>query len=106
LALLPTPVFTEAQRIFKLANQYRLPAIYPLRGFAAQGGLMAYGADLFDLFQQAATYVDRILHGAKPSELPVGFPTKFDLVVNLKAAKAIGLEFPPKLLADAAEAIQ
>jgi putative tryptophan/tyrosine transport system substrate-binding protein len=102
----PTPVFTEVDLIFKLANQYRLPAMYPLRGFAAQGGLMAYGADISDLFQQAATYVDRILHGAKPSELPVGFPTKFTLVVNLKAAKAIGLEFPPKLLAHAAEVIQ
>jgi putative tryptophan/tyrosine transport system substrate-binding protein len=102
----PTPVFTEVQLIFKLANQYRLPAIYPLRGFAAQGGLMAYGAVTSELFQQAATYVDRILHGAKPSELPVGFPTKFDLVVNLKAARAIGLEFPPTLLARAAEVIQ
>jgi putative tryptophan/tyrosine transport system substrate-binding protein len=102
----PTPVFTEVQLIFKLANQYRLPAIYPLRGFAVQGGLMAYGAAISDLFQQAATYVDRILHGAKPSELPVGFPTKFDLVVNLKAAQAIGLEFPPTLLARAAEIIQ
>jgi putative ABC transport system substrate-binding protein len=96
----PTPAFTE------LANQYRLPAIYPVRGFAAQGGLMAYGADISDLFQQAATYVDRILHGAKPSELPVGFLTKFDLVVNLKAARAIGLEFPPTLLARAAEVVQ
>jgi putative tryptophan/tyrosine transport system substrate-binding protein len=102
----PTPVFTEVHLIFKLANQYKLPAIYPLRGFAAQGGLMAYGASIFDLFSQAATYIDRILHGAKPSELPVGFPTKFNLVVNLKAAKAIGLEFPPTLLARAAEVIQ
>jgi putative tryptophan/tyrosine transport system substrate-binding protein len=102
----PTPVFAELQRIFKLANQHRLPAIYPLRGYAVQGGLMAYGADISDLFQQAATYVDRILRGAKPSDLPVGFPTKFDLVINLKAAKAIGLEFPPKLLADAAEVIR
>jgi putative tryptophan/tyrosine transport system substrate-binding protein len=102
----PTPVFTEVDLIFKLANQYWLPAMYPLRGFAAQGGLMAYGADISDLFQQAATYVNRILHGAKPSELPVGFPTKFKLVVNLKAARAIGLEFPPKLLAHAAEVIE
>jgi putative tryptophan/tyrosine transport system substrate-binding protein len=102
----PTPVFTEVHLIFKLANQYRLPAIYPLRGFAVQGGLMAYGAAISDLFQQAATYVDRILHGAKPSELPVGFPTKFNLVVNLKAARAIGLEIPSTLLARAAEVIQ
>jgi putative ABC transport system substrate-binding protein len=102
----PTPVFTELQLLFKLANQYRLPAVYPLRGFAAQGGLMAYGVVVSDLFQQAATYVDRILRGAKPSDLPVGFPTKFELVVNLKAAKAIGLEFPPTMLARAAEVIQ
>jgi putative tryptophan/tyrosine transport system substrate-binding protein len=106
LVVPPPPAFTEIRLIFKLANQYRLPAIYPTRGFAAEGGLMAYGAASGDLFQQAATYVDRILHGAKPSELPVGFPTRFDLVVNLKAAKAIGLEFPPKLLARAAEVIQ
>jgi putative tryptophan/tyrosine transport system substrate-binding protein len=99
----PTPAFSEIRLIFKLADKYRLPAIYPTRGFAAEGGLMAYGAVSAELFQQAATYVDRILHGAKPSELSVGFPTKFDLVVNLKAAKAIGLEFPQKLLARAAE---
>jgi putative ABC transport system substrate-binding protein len=102
----PTPAFAEIRLIFKLANQYRLPAIYPTRGFVAEGGLMAYGAISAELFQQAASYVDRILHGAKPNELPVGFPTKFDLVVNLKAAKAIGLEFPPTLLARAAEVIQ
>jgi putative ABC transport system substrate-binding protein len=102
----PTPVFTELQLLFKLVNQYRLPAVYPLRGFAAQGGLMAYGVVVSDLFQQAATYVDRILRGAKASDLPVGFPTKFELVVNLKAAKAIGLEFPPTMLARAAEIIQ
>jgi putative ABC transport system substrate-binding protein len=102
----PTPAFSEIRLIFKLANQYRLPAIYPTRGFVAEGGLMAYGAVSADLFAQAATYVDRILHGAKPSELAVGFPTKFDLVVNLKAARAIGLEIPPKLLARAAEVIE
>ncbi len=102
----PTPAFAEIQMIFKLATQHRLPAIYPTRGLAAQGALMAYGAESFELFRQAATYVDRILRGAKPGELPVGFPTKFDLVVNLTAAKAIGLEFPPGLLARAAEIIQ
>jgi putative ABC transport system substrate-binding protein len=106
LVVPPPPAISGIRLIFKLANQYRLPAIYPTRGFAAEGGLMAYGAVSGDLFQQAATYVDRILHGAKPSELPVGFPTRFDLVVNLKAAKAIGLEFPPKLLARAVEVIE
>jgi len=106
LVVPPTPAFADIRLIFKLANQYRLPAIYPNRGFAAEGGLMAYGAVSSELFRQAATYVDRILRGAKPSDLPVGFPTKFDLVVNLKAAKAIGLEFPPILLARAAEVVQ
>lgn len=102
----PTPAFSDIRLIFRLAEQYRLPAIYPTRGFAAEGGLLAYGAVSADLFAQAATYVDRILRGAKPSELQVGFPTRFDLVVNLKAARAIGLEIPPKLIARAAEVIQ
>ncbi len=106
LVVPPSPAFTEIQLIFNLATQYRLPAIYPTRGFAAEGGLMAYGAVSRDLFRQAATYVDRILHGAKPGDLAVGFPTKFDLVVNLKAARAIGLEIPPKLRARAAEVIE
>jgi putative tryptophan/tyrosine transport system substrate-binding protein len=106
LVVPPAPAFTEIQLIFKLATQYRLPAIYPTYGFAAQGGLMAFGAVSSDLFRQAATYVDRILRGAKPSELPVGFPTKFDLALNLKAARAIGLEFSPTLLARATEIIQ
>jgi putative ABC transport system substrate-binding protein len=102
----PTPAFSDIRLIFRLAEQHRLPAIYPTRGFAAEGGLLAYGAVSSDLFAQAATYVDRILRGAKPSELQVGFPTRFDLVVNLKAARAIGLEIPPKLIARAAEVIQ
>jgi putative tryptophan/tyrosine transport system substrate-binding protein len=102
----PPPSFSDIRLIFRLAEQHRLPAIYPTRGFAAEGGLLAYGAVSADLFAQAATYVDRILRGAKPSELQVGFPTRFDLVVNLKAARAIGLEIPPKLVARAAEVIQ
>jgi putative ABC transport system substrate-binding protein len=106
LVVPPTPAFTDVRLLFRLATQFRLPAIYPTRGFAAEGGLMAYGVASAELFQNAASYVDRILHGAKPSELPVGFPTKFDLVVNLNAARAIGLEFPPTLLARAAEVIQ
>jgi putative ABC transport system substrate-binding protein len=106
LVVPPSPAFGELRLIFKLANKYRLPAIYPTRGFAAEGGLMAYGAESGELYRQAASYVDRILHGAKPNELPVGFPTKFDLVVNLKAARAIGLELPPKLVARAAEVIE
>jgi putative ABC transport system substrate-binding protein len=102
----PTPAFADVRLIFQLATRNRLPAIYPTRGFAAEGGLMAYGVASDDLYQSAASYVDRILHGAKPSELQVGFPTKFDLVVNLKVARAIGLEIPPALLARAAEVIE
>ncbi len=105
LVVPPTPAFSDMRLIFQLAGAYKLPAIYPTRGFAAAGGLMAYGADSADLFSQAAGYVDRILHGAKPSELAVGFPTKFDLVINLQAARTIGLEIPPKLIARAAEVI-
>jgi putative ABC transport system substrate-binding protein len=106
LVVPPVPAFGEVRSLFKLANQHRLPAIYPTRGLAAEGGLMAYGAASGDLFRQAAGYVDRILHGAQPSDLPVGFPTKFDLVINLKVARAIGLEIPPKLIARAAEVIE
>jgi putative tryptophan/tyrosine transport system substrate-binding protein len=102
----PTPAFSDIRLIIRLAEQHRLPAIYPTRGFAAEGGLLAYGAVSSDLFAQAATYVDRILRGAKPSELQVGFPTRFDLVVNLKAARAIGLEIPQKIIARAAEVIR
>jgi putative tryptophan/tyrosine transport system substrate-binding protein len=102
----PTPAFSDIRTIFRLAQQHRLPAIYPTRGHAAEGGLLAYGAVSADLFAQAATYVDRILRGAKPSELQIGFPTRFDLVVNLKAARAIGLEIPQKLIVRAAEVIQ
>jgi putative tryptophan/tyrosine transport system substrate-binding protein len=102
----PPPAYSDIRLIFRLAEHHRLPAIYPTRGFAAEGGLLAYGAVSADLFAQAATYVDRILRGAKPSELPIGFPTRFDLVVNLKAARAIGLEIPQKLIARAAEVIQ
>jgi putative ABC transport system substrate-binding protein len=101
----PTPAFPDMRLIFELANQYKLPAIYPTLGFAAAGGLMAYGAESGDLFRQAAGYVDRILHGAKPSELAVGFPTKFDLVINLKAARTIGLDIPQPLIARAAAVI-
>jgi putative tryptophan/tyrosine transport system substrate-binding protein len=106
LVVPPVPTFANVQRIFGLATRYRMPAIYPTRGFAAEGGLMAYGPVSADLYRTAASYVDRILHGAKPSDLPVQFPTKFDLVVNLKAARAIGLELPRDLIARAAEVIE
>jgi putative tryptophan/tyrosine transport system substrate-binding protein len=89
--------------ITSLAARYRLPSVYPYRLFAEVGGLLSYGVDLGDNFRQAATYADRILRGAKPDELPVQQPTKFELVINLKTAKALGLDVPLHLqqLADA-----
>src|SRR5262249_672632 len=93
--------FTIAYRleIISPADRYRLPAVYPFRFFAEVGGLLSYGVDLVDNYRRVATYVDRILKGEKPSELPVQAPVKFELVVNLKTAKALGLEIPAKLLA-------
>jgi putative ABC transport system substrate-binding protein len=106
LVVPPSPAFTHIQQIFRLVTRYRMPAIYPTRGFAAEGGLMAYGPNSADLFRNAAMYVDRILRGAKPSDLPVQFLTRFDLVVNLTAARAIGLEIPRDLIVRAAEVIE
>jgi putative ABC transport system substrate-binding protein len=101
-------VFTVANRslIIGLADRYRLPAMYQFRQFAAEGGLMSYGPDTADIFRRAAAYVDRILKGANPAELPVQQPTKFQLVLNLKTAKALGLTVQPSLLARADEVIE
>jgi len=91
--------------IIKLAAEYRLPTVYPFRQFVTQGGLISYGPDLVDQHRRAAGYVDRILKGEKPSDLPVA-PTKYELVINLKTAKALGLTVPPTLLARADEVIE
>ena len=92
--------------IFALAARHRLPAIYPYRYYAAEGGLISYGPDQLDQWRGAATYVDRILRGEKPGDLPVQAPTKFELVVNLKTAKALGLTIPPAFPLRADEVIE
>jgi putative ABC transport system substrate-binding protein len=106
LIVLPHP-HTIANRasIIILAARHRLPAIYPYRYFAAEGGLISYGADQIEQWRGAATYVDRILKGEKPGELPVQAPTKFELVVNLRTAKALGLTIPESFLLRADEVL-
>ena len=100
--------FTDAHsvEITSLVARYRLPAVYAYRFFAVLGGLLSYGPDLTDNFRRAATYADRILKGAKPADLPVEQPTKFELVINLKTAKTLGLEVPPSLLTRADDVIE
>jgi len=107
LYMCPDPLFTNNRiRINTLAQGARLPTIYSFREYVEAGGLMSYGPNLPDLFRRAAEFTDKILHGAKPADLPVEQPTKFDLVVNLTTAKALGLELPPTLLARADEVIE
>ena len=98
--------FSERNRLVHLAAKNRLPVVYPQREFVDAGGLISYGPDLADLFRRAATYVDKILKGAKPADLPVEQPTKFELVINLKTAKTLGLTIPPSLLQRADQVIQ
>jgi ABC-type uncharacterized transport system substrate-binding protein len=92
--------------IISLAARHKLPAVYWARFFVAAGGLISFGPNLIDNYRHAAGYVDRILKGAKPADLPVQAPTKYDIVINLKTAKALGLKFPPAVLARADEVIE
>jgi len=99
IMMIPTgPFFAERKRIVELAGKHRLPAIYPQKAFVDQGGLMYYGADQADSYRRVVTYVDKILKGAKPADLPVEQPRKFELVINLKTAKQIGLTIPQSVL--------
>ena len=100
------PFFAERKRIVELAGKYRLPAIYFQKEFVDEGGLMSYGADFDDLYRRAAVYVDKILKGAKPADLPVQQATKFEFVINLKAAKQIGLTIPGRVLERANQVIK
>jgi putative ABC transport system substrate-binding protein len=92
--------------IISVAARNNVPTVYSLSNAPRDGGLLSYGADLVDLFRRAASYVDRILHGAKPALLPVQFPTKFEMIVNLKTATALGLAIPPSILLRADEVIE
>jgi putative ABC transport system substrate-binding protein len=98
--------FAERKRIVELAGKHRLPAIYAEKGYVDEGGLMSYGTDTADLYRRAAVYVDKILKGAKPADLPVQQATKFEFVINLKAAKQIGLTLSPEFLARANKVIK
>jgi putative ABC transport system substrate-binding protein len=106
--IVPPDAFTIAhdQLLVRLAQQHRVPSVYSYRTSVAQGGLMSYGPDPYDNFRRSASYVDRILKGAKPADLPVQQPTKFELAINLKTAKALGLQIPEKLLVLADEVIE
>ncbi len=106
--VVPADIFTETHRdlIITLAARFKLPAIYAFRSNAMAGGLLSYGVDQLAEYAGAATYVDRILRGATPGDLPVQFPTKYEMVVNLKTAKALGLAVPPSILLRADEVIE
>ena len=104
---MPAPILSvQRDRIFTQAARHQLPAIYPYRIYSEAGGLISYGIDVRNLFRQTASYVDRILRGANPGDLPIQVPTKYELVINLKTAKALGLTVPASLLARADEVIE
>ena len=106
--VIPGDVFTAVHRapIISAAARHNVPAVYWRSDYAGDGGLLSYGPDALDFFRRAATYVDRILRGAKPAELPVQFPTKFEMAVNLKTAKELGLTVPQSILLRADEVIE
>jgi putative tryptophan/tyrosine transport system substrate-binding protein len=107
LVVLQSPLMTlNSKKIVELALKQRVPGMYPTRQFAEEGGLMAYGPLVGDLYRRAATYVDKILKGAKPADLPIEQPTKFEFVINLKTAKQIGVTIPPNVLARADKVIK
>jgi putative ABC transport system substrate-binding protein len=106
--VVPGDVFTAVHRapIISAAARNNVPAVYTLSDFAREGGLLSYGPDRLDLFRRSASYVDRILRGEKPGDLPVQFPTKFEMVVNIKTAKALGLAVPPSIMLRADEVVE
>ena len=106
IAIASALITAQRNLIISLANRYSLPSVFGFRYYAEAGGLVSYGVDNIDLYRRSAAYVDRILKGEKPSDLPVQEATKFQLVINLKTAKALGLTVPPTLLARADEVIQ
>jgi putative ABC transport system substrate-binding protein len=99
-------LFSRATQIVELAAQSRLPAMYELRPFVDVGGLISYGANIEDIWRRAATYVDKILNGAHPADLPIEQPTRFELVINSRAAKALGLTIPPSILVRADDVLE
>jgi putative tryptophan/tyrosine transport system substrate-binding protein len=99
-------VVSNRELLIRLVNRSRIPVVFPFRIFTVDGGLLSWGLDFSDVYRQAATYVDRILRGSDPKDLPVQAPTKFELVINLKTAKALALKIPPTLLALADEVIE